>query len=65
LLNIAYGHLRARSQHGDCTQDKCVDGCGFLAFTDWLESPVLRSDELADERRQDRLAALMRGEVPA
>jgi hypothetical protein len=34
-------------------------------FDEWLDSPVLKSEVLAEERRQDRLKALMRGEIPA
>jgi hypothetical protein len=34
-------------------------------FDAWLEGPVFRADARADERRQLRHAALMRGEIPA
>lgn len=36
----------------------------MAAFDAWLNSPVTKSDQLADERREQRLHALQRGEIP-
>jgi hypothetical protein len=65
LLTLVHGHLRGGCRHSDCTAEKCADGCGFRELDEWLQSPVLRRDELADERQRDRLTALLRGEIPA
>jgi hypothetical protein len=62
-MNIAYGHLSKDLRHAGC-QDKCVDGCGWLALERWLEGPVTKSDELADERFERRKLALLRGDIP-
>lgn len=41
-----------------------MQGCGWLALDEWLDGPVTKSDRLADERREQRLLALKRGEIP-
>lgn len=38
-------------------------GCGWLAIEEWLASPVTKSDQLADERLEQRIAALKRGDI--
>jgi hypothetical protein len=66
LLNIVYRHLYDRCRHGEkCTRERCAAGCGFRELDEWLERPVLKSEALADERREERLKALMRGDIPA
>lgn len=62
-MNIVYGHLSAGRRHNGC-EDRCVDGCGWLALEQWLAGPVTKSDELADERFEQRKQALMRGDIP-
>lgn len=66
LLNIAYTHLLAGRLHAEkCTGDRCVRGCAFREFDEWLDGPVTDADILADRRRRERGAALLRGEIPA
>lgn len=58
-------HLRSRQQHDEkCTEERCVSACGFVKFAEWLDAPVTKYDMRADARRKERLAALMRGQVP-
>ena len=65
LCNLIYMHLRNRQEHGEkCTEKACGNGCGFLALESWLNAPVTAADHRADARRADRVAALMRGEIP-
>jgi hypothetical protein len=53
-------------RHGQrCTQERCAAGCGFVAIDEWLDTPVTKSEQAADDRRTQRLQALMRGEIPA
>jgi hypothetical protein len=66
LCNLIYVHLRNRQEHAEkCTTERCTPSCGFVQFDQWLDSPVTAFDRRDDERRKDRLAGLLRGEVPA
>jgi hypothetical protein len=59
-------HLCGGCRHAEkCTQDKCVRGCGFREFDQWLDSPVLKSDVRADQRRRERLTLLTSGGISA
>jgi hypothetical protein len=51
-------------RHARECAERCATGCGVVAFEEWLNGPVLESDRLADERKEERLQALLRGEVP-
>jgi hypothetical protein len=63
-MSIVYGHLSKDLRHAGCDQ-RCVEGCGWLALDQWLAGPVTRSDQLADERLEQRKQALLRGEIPS
>jgi hypothetical protein len=64
--NIIYVHLRSQASHVDkCTERGCPAECGFRRLEDWLSAPLLPSDAADDDRRRQRLEALMRGEIPA
>jgi hypothetical protein len=64
LLNIAYEHLAAPLRHVEECAERCAEGCGHRVLEEWLSSPATRSDIEADERREQRLQALLRGEIP-
>lgn len=42
----------------------CAEGCPVAVVEDWLASPVTEADQEADERKEQRLQALLRGEIP-
>lgn len=52
-------------RHVEACGDECADTCRVRQFEDWLTWPVLPSEIEAERRRQQRLKALMRGEIPA
>lgn len=65
LCNLIYVHLRNRQEHAEkCTTERCASSCGFVQLEKWLDSPVTSFDRRADQRREERLAGLLRGEVP-
>lgn len=55
--------LRANLRHAEKCKDRCVRGCGFAEFDDWLEGPITRSEIEAERRRKERLAALIGGQI--
>lgn len=52
-------------RHVEACGEKCADACRVRQFEAWLDQPVLPFEIEAERRRQQRLKALMRGEVPA
>lgn len=52
-------------RHVDTCAEKCADACQARQFEAWLDEPVLQSEVEAERRREQRLKALMRGEIPA
>ncbi|GAB7039701.1 MULTISPECIES: hypothetical protein [Catenuloplanes] len=58
-------HLAQRQEHAEkCGRDVCAADCGHRRFAEWLDAPLLPSEIHAHERREERLAALWRGEIP-
>ena len=64
-MTIVHGHLLKGRRHADCKDGRCATGCELLALDEWLLGPVTKSDRAADERRDERLQALMRGNISA
>ncbi|MFI5839458.1 hypothetical protein ACIA8K_07060 [Catenuloplanes sp. NPDC051500] len=59
-------HLATRQEHSEkCSQTACAEDCGHQRFAEWLDAPLLPSEINAHQRREERRAALWRGEIPA
>jgi hypothetical protein len=58
-------HLLARYEHHEaCKPARCVASCDVAGFLAHLEEPLLLIDVRRREREQERLAALLKGEIP-
>jgi hypothetical protein len=65
VANVVYRHLRGPLRHSrDCDQ-RCAAGCEVRQFEQQLDAPVTAADMEADQRRERRMQAMLRGEIPA
>lgn len=55
--------IRPRHAEG-CREERCAAGCPLAEFRAWLDGPITRTEIEQEQRREENLQRLLRGEIP-